>query len=135
MKQLFPLLLLIFSSFLVRATDTTFFKADHPYFQYTGRIDMSNPAAPRFWQPGVYIRVKFRGNCCKIVMDDQEQHNYLSIQIDARPVKRLKLTSTHNIINAADDLDNGEHILTICKDKLPESSYHLYKQPYGRCSV
>ena len=29
----------------------SFFAADHPNIQYTGRIDFSNPKLPRFWQP------------------------------------------------------------------------------------
>ena len=29
----------------------SFFEADHPYIQYTGRIDFTNPKLPRFWHP------------------------------------------------------------------------------------
>ncbi|SFF01273.1 GDSL-like Lipase/Acylhydrolase family protein [Chitinophaga sp. CF118] len=120
MKQIFPLLLLIVYSFQLKAEDTTFFKADHPYIQYTGRTDISQPDAPRFWQPGVYIRIKFKGRYCNIIIDDEvrygKEHNYLAIQVDNLPVKRLQTTGAHNIINAADDLSNSEHILTICKN-------------------
>jgi lysophospholipase L1-like esterase len=112
MKLLIPLLLL---SFHLSAADTTFFKADHPYIQYTGRIDFTDPAAPRFWQPGVYIKLKFKGSHCTILMDD-EAHNYLAVQVDNLPAKRFQISGKHNMINITDHLDNGDHVLTICKN-------------------
>jgi lysophospholipase L1-like esterase len=112
MKLLLPLLLL---SFHLSAADTTFFKADNPLIQYTGRIDFTDPAAPRFWQPGVYIQLKFKGSHCTILMDD-EAHNYLAIQVDNLPAKRFQTTGKHNLIKLTDKLDNGAHTLTICKN-------------------
>src|SRR5688572_7401552 len=59
------------------------FEADHPYIQYTGRIDFTNPKLPRFWQPGVYITARFVGSACEVILNDEElwgkNHNYLEV--------------------------------------------------------
>jgi hypothetical protein len=118
-KHFYLLAFLLTSYMITNANDTTFFKADHPYIQYTGRIDASNPTAPRFWQPGVYITARFKGDYCNILLDDEElygkNHNYLAIQIDHQPVRRMQTTKQHNVIRL-DHLGAGEHTLTICKN-------------------
>ncbi len=35
--------------------------ADHPYIQYFGRWDFTNPAAPSHSWPGVAVRAEFEG--------------------------------------------------------------------------
>jgi len=111
--------LLILCSLQTFAQDLVDYRANHPYIQYTGRIFKSNFVTYRFWQPGVYIRAKFKGTYCNIVMDDEElynQHNYLAIQIDNQPPQRVQTTAKHNVIKAASNLRDGEHIITICKN-------------------
>src|SRR5665213_663845 len=58
-----------------------FFKADDSLIQYYGRLQNSNPALPRFWSPGVYIKAKFDGNECSFFLNDQvlygNVHNYI----------------------------------------------------------
>ncbi|MVT11467.1 SGNH/GDSL hydrolase family protein [Chitinophaga tropicalis] len=119
MKKYFLLLLL--TSFLQsKAADTTFFKANNPLIQYTGRIDMADASAPKFWQPGVYIRAKFKGSYCNVVINDEilygTSHNYIAIQVDSLPVQRLQTTGKHNVITAATGLSDEEHTITICKN-------------------
>jgi lysophospholipase L1-like esterase len=96
-----------------------FFPADHPYIQYTGRIDFTNPKLPRFWQPGVYITAKFVGTSCEIILNDEvlwgTKHNYLEMVVDGKPV-RLQTRSKHDTINIAQNLSAGFHTLTICKN-------------------
>lgn len=98
----------------------TFFRADHPYIQYTGRIDFSNPALPRFWAPGVYIKAKFRGKSCEIILNDEMlfgiNHNYVEIIIDNKRPFRIQTTGKTNTIKAAGGLSNGDHTITICKN-------------------
>lgn len=48
-----------------------FFKADNLYIQYMGRIDFPNPALPRFWSLGVYVKAKFRDTQCEIILNDE----------------------------------------------------------------
>src|SRR5947207_14511557 len=47
------------------------YRANHPYFQYIGRIDFSDPAKPKFWSSGVYIRTSFRRNYCQVILNDE----------------------------------------------------------------
>jgi hypothetical protein len=98
---------------------TTFFKADNPYFQYIGRIDFSNPLLPRFWASGVYIKAKFKGTECSIEVNDEmlwgNSHNYISVSIDGNAPQRIKLATKSNIIKVAEKLQDGEHTILICK--------------------
>src|ERR1035437_7144319 len=75
----------------------TFFKANHPYIQYTGRIDFSNPLLPRFWAPGCYIKATFTGPDCQIVLNDEElwgkNHNYLEVVVDENKQKQNQTTT------------------------------------------
>ncbi|MFI5161733.1 MAG: SGNH/GDSL hydrolase family protein [Sphingobacteriales bacterium] len=96
------------------------FKADDQHIQYFGRIDFSNPLKPRFWAPGVYIRAKFKGISCEVLINDQVQgghdYNYIEIAIDDQPPFRIQTTGKTNVIKAAEGLANTDHVITICKD-------------------
>lgn len=96
------------------------FAANNPYIQYTGRIDFSNPAVPRFWMPGVYIKAKFSGNECHVLLNDQmlygSFHNYIEIAVDEQPPIRLQLNARQNEVVAAKGLPAGEHIIIISKN-------------------
>jgi lysophospholipase L1-like esterase len=97
----------------------SFFAADHPFIQYTGRIDFTNPKLPRFWQPGVYIQTKFAGSHCEVILNDEvlwgKNHNYLEVVIDG-VAKRLQTKSAHDTIMVAEGLSDGTHTLTVCKN-------------------
>lgn len=97
----------------------SFFPADHPYIQYTGRIDFSNPKLPRFWQPGVYINIKFKGPECSIILNDEmlwgKNHNYLEAVVDGKAI-RLQTKAMRDTIKVAENLSPGEHTLVICKN-------------------
>jgi hypothetical protein len=97
-----------------------FFKANHPYIQYTGRIDFSNPLLPRMWAPGCYIMATFTGPDCQIVLNDEElwgkNHNYLEVVIDDNKPTRIQTTGKNNVIQVASGLSNGPHTLVVCKN-------------------
>ncbi len=97
----------------------SFFPASHPYIQYTGRIDFTNPAAPRFWQPGVYISISFTGTYCDVILNDEilwgKNHNYLEIVLDGKPI-RLQTKSKTDTINIGKGLANKKHIVVVCKN-------------------
>ena len=96
------------------------FAASNPYIQYTGRIDFSNPLAPRFWMPGVYITAGFSGSECHVLLNDQmlygSFHNYIEIVVDGGTPVRLQLSSKENEIVAAKGLAAGKHTIVICKN-------------------
>lgn len=95
------------------------FQADHAFYQYVGRIDFANPKLPRFWSPGVYIKAKFKGSYCALLLNDQElwgkNHNYLEIVLDGK-ASRIQTTGKTNEIVVAEGIAAGEHELLICKN-------------------
>lgn len=97
----------------------SYYTADNPLIQYTGRIDFSNAKKPRFWQPGVYIQFGFKGTFCNVTLNDEElygQHNYIEIVIDDEAPKRLQISGKNNNIKLAFGLSEGRHTATICKN-------------------
>lgn len=118
-KFIFILVLIAGISSDAGALSPRFFEADHPYLQYTGRIDFSNPKTPRFWTAGVYIKAKFKGTFCEIEIRDEmlwgNMHNYLEISIDGAEPLRIRTTGKNNVIRVADGLPAGEHTIIISK--------------------
>lgn len=107
-----------------------FFAADHPYFQYTGRIDFSDAKSPRLWTAGAYIQAKFEGSFCQITVEDQMPwdiaHNYLEVSIDGNEPLRLKLDTLHNVVTLP-MLKKGVHTLIITKGTEAIMGYVVFK--------
>ena len=97
----------------------SFFAADHPYINYTGRIDFTDTKLPRFWQPGVYMSMTFIGADCDVIFNDEvlwgKNHNYLEVVVDGQAV-RLQTKTKRDTITVAENLSAGEHTLIICKN-------------------
>ncbi len=97
-----------------------FYGADDKKFQYTGRIDFSNPSQPRFFMPGSYVTTRFSGTACEVVLSDEvlwgSSYNYLEVVIDGRYQKRIQTTGKYNVIPVAENLPEGEHTILICKN-------------------
>ncbi|ASU32586.1 SGNH/GDSL hydrolase family protein [Mucilaginibacter xinganensis] len=97
-----------------------FFGADNSKIRYVGRIDFSNPQKPRIWAPGIYIKAKFKGPQCEIILNDENSGghnlNYLEIVIDDNKPYRIQTTGKTNIIKVPDGLTNTAHTILICKD-------------------
>ena len=103
-----------------RQKDLSFFAADHPYIQYTGRIDFSNPKLPRFWQPGVYITIKISGANCRLIVNDEilwgKNHNYYELVVDGKSY-RLQTKSKTDTISVTPYLsDQKTHTITFYKN-------------------
>lgn len=120
MMKYYLLLIVIVCNCSVQAGGRAFFAADHPYIQYTGRIDFSNPTAPRFWTAGVYIQFKYNGTSCEITLNDEvlwgNMHNYIEIVIDNQLPRKVKTTGKVNKIKIGEGLKKGEHSVTIVKN-------------------
>jgi Carbohydrate esterase 2 N-terminal/GDSL-like Lipase/Acylhydrolase family len=102
----------------VNNTTDNFYAANNNFVQYTGRVDFRNSATPRFWSPGVYITISFKGTEIISIINDQElwnkNHNYLEIILDNEK-KRIQTkykTNYISILKLADTI----HTLTICKN-------------------
>jgi lysophospholipase L1-like esterase len=117
---MFVLLSAIVSLQMVAQAPYPLFEADNANISYTGRIDFSNPKKPKFWQPGVYIEVRFKGTFCEVVINDEvlwgKNHNYIEIVIDGTQLRRIQLTDKENHIKVAENLPEGQHTILICKN-------------------
>ena len=124
LKKFALLVLSQLASVLLTAQEIHFFKASHPYFQYTGRIDFSDPDKPRFWSSGVYIVAKFQGTSCRIILNDEvlysSYHNYIEVVVDREKPIRLKTKGKTDTVDVpsllGNKLSNKPHSLVICKN-------------------
>lgn len=95
-----------------------FYKPSDIRVQYTGRVDFTNPSLPRFWAPGVYIKIAFQGPFFDLLINDENKwggNNYISVSIDDLPVKRIKLSGKSDTLSLGEGLDRSDHVITICK--------------------
>jgi lysophospholipase L1-like esterase len=90
--------------------------ADNSNIKYVGRIDMSSPAAPKFSNPGVYFKAKFRGEHIAIDMEDETNLNYIAIVIDNASPVRLLIEKGRKTYTVATGLTKGDHTILICKE-------------------
>jgi len=108
-------------------SDSSFFRADHPNIQFTGRVDFSDVTKPTFWAPGVYISIRFNGTYCVAELNDEERwgksHNYIEIKVDDQPAYRIQTKGKNNRIVLASGLKKGNHSMVICKNTEAEIGY------------
>ena len=97
-----------------------FFAADNGLIQYVGRIDFTNKKLPRYWQPGVYVKARFTGTFCNVIVNDEmlwgKNHNYLEIVVDDTVLHRLETKGKRDTIRVASSLPNGTHTILIAKN-------------------
>ena len=96
------------------------YKPDHPFIQYVGRIDFTNPQLPRFWQPGVYISFRFKGDVCELLLNDEmlwgNNHNYIELVVDGTAI-RLQTKTKTDTVSVTNYLSASEiHTVIICKN-------------------
>jgi hypothetical protein len=120
LRNRFLLGFLLITNVLFAKPVLKFFPAGNHNIQYYGRIDFANPLKPRFWSPGVYIKAKFKGTSCEVLLNDEVKdgntHNYIEVVIDNNPPYRVQTTGKSNVLKVAENLAEGEHTITICKD-------------------
>lgn len=122
MKKLAIVLLFVFVLLQVYAKQGSVqtYLPDHPYIQYTGRIDYINPQLPRFWQPGVYISFRFRGNACEVLLNDEmlwgSNHNYIELIVDGKAIRLQTKTKNDTLLVTAYLSEANEHTIIVCKN-------------------
>lgn len=118
MKKALLIITILLCNRLFAGETLQFYAPDHPYIHYTGRIDFSNPKLPRFWQPGVYFEISFKGTSCEVILNDEQLwghfNNYIELVVDDKPtrIKTKGKTDTIRIKNLAP----GYHTLLVCKN-------------------
>lgn len=101
---------------MIKVTKIVFIGADNTNIQYVGRIDFTTLMAPRFANPGVYIKANFTGSICDIDMNDETNFNYVSVIIDNQAPVRFQVTQGRQTYRVASGLSRGTHSILICKD-------------------
>lgn len=119
MKKLLAAFLLLYI-FLPAGAQLKWHAANDPGLQSVGRIDLSDPALPRFWAPGVYFMGHFKGDSALLVVNDEilwgTKHNYITIQLDREAPVRLQLKTRSDTILLKPKLKGPSHRFLFCKD-------------------
>jgi len=80
--------------------------------EYTGRIDFSNPLAPKFSYSGVSVRADFQGTGISLLLDDENSSNEYNIIVD-NVIKRIKVSRGLTLYPIAVGLANTVHEIEI----------------------
>ncbi len=89
--------------------------ADDTNIEYTGRIDFSDPLAPKFSYSGVSIRANFTGTSISMIMDDDLGENYYNLILDGEVIDTVRVSKGKKTYLIADGLEEGEHEIEIFK--------------------
>lgn len=89
--------------------------ADDTNIEYTGRIDFSDPLAPKFSYSGVSVRANFTGTSISMIMDDDLGENYYNLILDGEVIDTVRVTKGKKTYLIADSLKEGEHEIEIFK--------------------
>ncbi len=112
-----------------------------PQLDYMGRVDFTDPQRPLLVFAGSTVTVRFEGESllCTLQNHYYWNDNYLGVQIDQQPLKKLYLNpdGRERTYTLADNLPYGPHTvqlvklqdsphyLTVCSFTLPEEGAHL----------
>ncbi|RAJ08550.1 GDSL-like lipase/acylhydrolase family protein [Chitinophaga skermanii] len=115
---------------LLGKTNLQFFPANNAYLQYTGRLDVTDPTAPKAWSPGVYMQCTIEGTSVGIILEDQHQYNanynYISIAIDQQAPIRVQMKQVVDTL-FVHNLPKGKHHITVCKSTEGNIGYIIFK--------
>jgi lysophospholipase L1-like esterase len=103
---------------------------DNFKIQYGGRIDFQNPLKPRLSGAGAYFQIKFRSSRCDILLEDRNynnNHNYVSIVLDGKYCRRIKVSKDKTQYKIADNLSDTKHTLLVCKATEAQNGYIEFK--------
>jgi hypothetical protein len=114
MKNL-VLLVGIISSLSCLAGTVDTIPANDTLIEYTGRIDFSNPLAPKFSYSGVSIRACFSGTSIAAIMDDDIGQNYYNIILDGKMLDTIRIGIGKKTYKLAEGLENIKHEIEIFK--------------------
>jgi lysophospholipase L1-like esterase len=121
---LVPFLLSLNLSAQKKSGHHTQIDADNPKIKYTGRVDFSNPKAPRFAWSGISIKAAFEGSHCQVILHDfasgtdidgQPNANYYNFIIDNKKIQVIKCDKEGKQIYNVESLSDTIHTIEIFK--------------------
>lgn len=89
-------------------------RADHPYIQYTGRVDHEDPTAPTLWWPNSEVAARFEGDSISVRLDDYGDNYFYAIIDDGVPTV-LDLKPGIATYTLARGLDDAIHSVRLVK--------------------
>jgi hypothetical protein len=97
-----------------------YFTADHRFFDYMGRIDLSDKYAPRFFYAGSMVRLRFTGTSFSAVLNrmDMWGTQFVTAIIDGKVYTQksdLADNGLDTVITFADNLEPGIHTAAVIK--------------------
>ena len=135
MKKLFTLLTIICMSFIILSGTNTdkrqWFEADNNMIKYVGRIDFTDPKAPKFSAAGTYIEAKFNGTTVDIEISEEHKYNnnqFFQVSIDGNTPVRFQTVAGQSIYRLASGLTSGTHIVRITKDSEASIGWMQFKK-------
>jgi len=111
-KIILSIFILFLSIGSVMAIDSDTIKANNSFIEYTGRIDFSNPLAPKFSYSGVSVRACFQGTCISIILNDENSSNEYNVLVD-NVIKRIKVSKGLTVYPIVSGLENTVHEIEI----------------------
>ncbi|HOT13355.1 MAG TPA: T9SS type A sorting domain-containing protein [Bacteroidales bacterium] len=114
MKQIIlSISLLIAAKCMAAPADTI--PANSSLIEYTGRIDFSNPLAPKFSYSGVSIRACFTGTSIAAIMNDNIGKNYYNVILDGKVTDTINVSIGQKTYLLAEGLENKVHEIELFK--------------------
>ncbi len=98
-----------------RASSAEMISPDDPGILYTGRVDFSDPLAPKLSWPGASIIANFEGTSLKANFDDDNGNNRIYVLIDSEDPVTVRLTAQAAQITLASGLADTVHRVEIVK--------------------
>jgi lysophospholipase L1-like esterase len=107
------------------------FEADNSKIQYVGRIDFSDPKAPKFSAAGTYIEAKFNGVTVDVEITEEHKYSncqFFQVSIDENAPIRFQTVVGQTIYRVASNLPSGTHIIRITKDSEASIGWMQFKK-------
>jgi lysophospholipase L1-like esterase len=121
MKTLRPLLLHLLLCLTGHAIPVDSIPANNANIEYAGRIDFTDPLAPRFSYSGVSVRARFQGTAVSVNLQNDGTSNIYNVIVDGAVTQRITLSNGEQTVALASGLSNTTHEIEIYK--LTESTY------------
>lgn len=115
MRSLLFVIGLVICTMICFAGNVNTIPANDPAIEFTGRIDFSDPLAPKFSYSGVSIRACFSGTSIAVIMDDDTGQNYYNVILDGKVLNTLKIDIGKKTYTLAEGLENRVHEIEIFK--------------------
>jgi hypothetical protein len=112
MKTIFAIFIFILSLSMSSAMASDTIKANNSFIEYTGRIDFSDPTAPKFSYSGVSIRASFQGTSVSILLNDEGSSNEYDVIVD-NVIKRITVSQGLVLYPIASGLTDTVHEIEI----------------------